>query len=44
MLLKPQSVIRLAGTFPMVEMALSGILSASVRILLLVDVARYAFG
>ena len=43
--------IRLAGAFPMAEMVLSGILSASVRILLLatprrlrLDVARYAFG
>ena len=43
---KPQSVIRLAGAFPMVEMVLSGILSASVRILLLATPrrGRYAFG
>ena len=35
-----QSVIRLAGAFPMVEMVLSGILSASVRILLLATPRR----
>ena len=36
----PKSVIRLAGAFPMAEMVLSGILPASVRILLLATPRR----
>ena len=38
--LKPKSVIRLAGTFPVAEMVLLGILSASVLILLLATPQR----
>ena len=38
--LEPKSVIRLAGAFPMAEMVLSGILPASVRILLLATPRR----
>ena len=37
---EPKSVIRLAGAFPMAEVVLSGILSASVRILLLATSVR----
>ena len=38
--LEPKSLIRLAGAFPVADMVLSGILSASVRILLLVTPRR----
>ena len=37
---EPRLVIRLAGAFPMAEVVLSGILSASVRILLLATPQR----
>ena len=39
---EPKSVIRLAGAFPMAEVVLSGILSASVRILLLASILLLA--